>query len=189
MSRPSTQPPVRTSQRWLIVAVVCALFAGGATVYLAMPRARLIPSAGELAPADDPKAAELFPWYRAVNENCAKYDQAPGDAERAEALSANERLIAATVIAPTRGSLEAKRLSSDGGQMQFTIAVGSVKFKPSLVHPILADTPEFEVLNKLSLGQCVRFSVRTLTAASILERSKVCDKDYFAQFASIETCE
>lgn len=189
MARPSSQPPARPSQRWLIAALACAVLAGGAVVYIALPRARLDPTAAEPVPADDPQAAEHLPWFRAVNENCVMYDRAAGDVERAQALSANERLIASTVIAPTRGKLESKRLTSDGGQMQFTIAVGSVKFKPSLVHPILADTPEFELLSKLELGQCVRFSVRSLTAASILERSKVCDKDYFAQFASIQACD
>lgn len=160
------------------------LVALGAGVYLTI-EVRIEPN----PVADhDPAAEQALPWLKRVAENCARYDRAEQDAERAVVLRDNSRLVASTVVASARGRLESKRVSSDGSQVLFTIAVGSAKFKPSLLHPILADTEMFDSVQAAPIGACMQFSVRTLTAASILERSKVCDKDYFADFAVIEPC-
>lgn len=156
----------------------------GAGVYLTVKtRTEPVPAAPR-----DPEAEQVLPWLKRVAENCERYDRATQDAERAQALRDNARLVASTVVASARGRLESKRVSSDGSQVLFTIAVGTAKFKPSLLHPILADTEMFERVQQAPIGACLQFSVRTLTAASILERSKVCDLDYFADFAVIEAC-
>ncbi|MEZ4231326.1 MAG: hypothetical protein R3B89_19265 [Polyangiaceae bacterium] len=156
----------------------------GAGIYLTV-ETRIEPP---VAAIRDPEAEQALPWLKRVAENCERYDRAEQDAERAQALKDNARLVASTVIASARGRLESKRVSSDGSQVLFTIAVGSAKFKPSLLHPIHADTEMFQHVQDAPIGACMQFSVRTLTAASILERSKVCDKDYFADFAAVELC-
>ena len=184
---PHSSPPVhqrRPIRRSLILGALCMLVALGAGVALTV-KIRVEPAP---AAERDPAAEQALPWLKRVAQNCERYDRAEQDDERAQVLKDNARLVASTVVASARGRLESKRVSSDGSQVLFTLAVGSAKFKPSLLHPIHADTEMFERVQEAPIGSCLQFSVRTLTAASILERSKVCDKDYFADFAAIEPC-
>jgi hypothetical protein len=58
----------------------------------------------------------------------------------------------------------------------------------SVFSTISRDNPVYAQAADLSEKQCVRVSGQVRGAASIVERSKVCDLDYYLDFESIEPC-
>ncbi|MBX3183242.1 MAG: hypothetical protein KIT72_04265 [Polyangiaceae bacterium] len=182
---PVVDPPRRPSWvRWALgglVALMALTLVG--LRYRAHRAAR-----GEVSLPDESETLSQLPWLSEASRHCARYDQATTALERQRAIEAHDGLLASLRLVDVTAELESKRVSSDGGQIQFTLAVGHAKFKPSLRTPILAGTSEFLLLGQLASGSCVRFTARAVTPASILERSKVCDTDFFTEFEALEAC-
>ena len=58
----------------------------------------------------------------------------------------------------------------------------------SLFEPIYAGEKVYRQVENLQENSCVNFSISKLRPSSVLERSKVCDLEYFAGFTNVEPC-
>ena len=136
----------------------------------------------------DRAAAAKLPWMATFDATCKRYRAASSEADRKRMNQEQEALIRRTTIPLTNGTLEKKRMSEDGSSMDITIGVGSAKFQTGLLNELETGTSSQLVVDKIPEGSCIRFSARSLTIASLLEGSRTCDKDFIADFATIEPC-
>jgi hypothetical protein len=135
------------------------------------------------------QAAAALPWIAQVQDNCRRYEAAPNDIQKSEIFNENEEFIAAQRLDGVRGELSRLSTSQGGATLELAVTVGAATFKTgSLFQTIDRGDPVYEQASQLSKGQCVRLSGRVRDAASVMERSKVCDLDYHLDFESIEAC-
>ncbi|MBL8918107.1 MAG: zinc ribbon domain-containing protein [Myxococcaceae bacterium] len=139
------------------------------------------------APA--PEVAQQLPWIATVNDNCAKYKAAPNEIKKSAIYNENEALIAKTKVTNISGKLVALRTDQGGDELSLKIKVGDVDFHTeSLFGAIKKGSAVYNAAAEMTVGQCVVFSASSLKASSMVERSKVCDTEYFAVFTSIAPC-
>jgi hypothetical protein len=135
------------------------------------------------------EAASALPWVAQVQENCQRYEAAPNDIKKSDIFNANEAFIAGQRVDGALGQLTRLRTSQGGGSLELAVKVGSATFQTgSVFSTISRDNPVYAQAADLSEKQCVRVSGQVRSAASIVERSKVCDLDYYLDFESIEPC-
>lgn len=144
------------------------------------------PSDAPAAPA--PEVAQL-PWITTVNDNCAKYKAAPNEIKKSAIFNENETLISKAKVSNVTGKLAALRTDQGGDELSLKIKVGEVDFHTeSLFGAIKKGSAVYNAAAEMTVGQCVVFSASSLKASSMVERSKVCDTEYFAVFTSIAPC-
>jgi hypothetical protein len=136
----------------------------------------------------DSEAAGL-PFISEVKANCDKYKSAPNDIKKSAIFTANEETLSTVSLKDVRGVLKSMRTTQGGGELSIRIDVGEVEFKTeSLFAAIKKGTPVYDAVTDMTVDQCVVFSAEGLKASSVVEKSKVCDTEYFAKFTSVKPC-
>lgn len=139
--------------------------------------------------AELPAASNAFPWLAQVKQNCDAYDAAPNDIKKSAIFRANEGLLGRVSVQNARGKLAMLRTNQGGSELSLAVKADGAEFKTeSMFAPIRQGTPIYDVASELKVGDCVVFSVKKIETASLIERSKVCSADYFADFASLAPC-
>jgi hypothetical protein len=93
------------------------------------------------------------------------------------------------VAAHARGTLAQLSTNQGGSELTLGIKVGEVEFTTeALFAPVKKGSPVYKAAAELREGQCVVFSADKLEPSSMLEESKVCDLDYFANFTAMKPC-
>lgn len=136
----------------------------------------------------DREAAAKLPFMATFDANCKAYRAATSPADKARIAKEQQAFVSRSTIAVTTGTLKDKRPSADKTELDFTIAVGSAEFSTGLLGAVEQDTRPYLTVDKIPEGGCIRFSARSLTIASLLESSRACDKDFVADFATLEPC-
>lgn len=72
-----------------------------------------------------------------------------------------------------------------GGGLTLEVRVGEATFENGVFSGIEAGSPVYQQAANLQEGQCVIVSGTVESAASVLERSKVCDLDYYVAWSSV----
>jgi hypothetical protein len=124
-----------------------------------------------------------------VQDRCVRYEAAPNDIKKSEIFNENEAFIAEQRLDGVNAELTRLYTSQGGGSLELTVQLGAAEFKTgSLMNTIRRGDPVYDQASELTKGQCVLVSGRVRGAASVVERSKVCDLDYYLDFESIEPC-
>lgn len=130
-----------------------------------------------------------MPWIATVQANCSRYQSAPNDIQKSAIFNENERLIRGQELSDIEGELTALRTDQGGETLRLEVDVGDVHFETDGFGGIPRRSPIYQAASTMREGQCVRISGRVTEAASVVERSKVCDLDYRLSFSSIGPCE
>lgn len=131
-----------------------------------------------------------LPWMSTVIENCAAYKAAPNDIKKSDVFNRNQAHLTGVNVADARGTLTMLSTSQGGDELRLGIKVGDVEFKTgSLFYAINRGSPVYAAASEMTRGQCVIFSASNIKAASLMERSQVCDFEYLANISSLAPCQ
>ncbi len=134
-------------------------------------------------------AAKTLPWVADVRSKCRAYRAAPNDIKRSEIYRAVAFSLKAVRIKQAKGRLAVLATTQGGDELRLVIEVGEVTLQTeSLFGPIKRGSRVYKQASGLREGSCVVFSARGVKPASMMERSMVCDLDYFARFTSVAGC-
>jgi hypothetical protein len=137
------------------------------------------------APAKDPEPA----WVATVRANCERYKAAPNEIKKSAVFNENETLLKSSGVEKVRGTLKRLSTTQGGEQLSLVVTMGDLEFATeALFGPIKKGSPVYNAAADLTVGQCVIFSAKGLRASSVVEESKVCDTEYYANFTAIGPC-
>lgn len=137
-------------------------------------------------------AAEMtasLPWVKDVQSACKRYKDAPNQIKKSAIFKENEEALADVTVDDVKGELKSLATNQGGAELRLQIDVGSVEFKTeSMFAAIKKGSDVYDAAENMKEGDCVRFSAKKIKAASIVEQSKVCDTEYFAEFTKLRPC-
>ena len=185
------QPPPKKSRLWLWLLLgiggVLMLCSGLAVVGAMASGEKGTASAGPGAVAP---AAQQLPWISLMQGNCDRYKAAPNDIKKSAIFKENEEMLEGTSLTDVRGKLTMLQTDQGGDELKLTVKVGDATFTTeSVFSAIKKGSPVYEAAAELTEGQCVVVSASKIKTSSMLEQSKVCDLDFFADFTAIRACE
>ncbi|EYF05991.1 hypothetical protein [Chondromyces apiculatus] len=202
---PPPPPPKKTNTRtilaigcggfWVLVTLIGVLGKRGADSTSASgtttvaPSSSATPSTPPRRAAPAPGPSEL-PWLATVKENCAEYRDAPNDIKRSAIFNAHKSFVRAMKLTDVRGTLTTISTNQGGSDLTLKIEVGDdVEFTTeALFAPVKKGSQVYRAAAEMREGQCVVFSADKLEPSSMMEMSKVCDTEYFANFTSLKPC-
>ena len=142
----------------------------------------------EIQQQEQAATAATLPWIDTVRANCARYEAAPNEIRKSEVFNENEQFIGGTQLSDVQGTLESMRTSQGGGGLTIKVAVGAATFANGPLDGIGSSSPLYQAAGDLVEDGCVQFSATVRGAASVVERSKVCDLDYYVDWTSVGPC-
>jgi hypothetical protein len=176
----------------LAFAGVVVLSFGGCAVLMIVGAAKVANNTAKAkteAAAQLSNAAAAVPWVASVQQNCEAYKAAPNEIKKSDVFRANDEVLSAASLNQVRGKLTRMRTNQGGSELDLTIEVGGVEFKTeSLLEAIKRGTPVYEAASAMQEGQCVTFTADKVRSSSLVEQSKVCDLEYFANFTRLSNC-
>jgi len=182
------QPPVPQPKKsklwlWLLLGVGGLLFTCGG---LAAIGAAL---GGDSASAGPMQEVTQMPWIGLVQGNCDAYKAAPNDIKKSAIYNETIETLKGVSISGSQGKLTNLRTNQGGSMLDIGIDVGRASFKnKALFSTIKKGSPIYEAASNMTEGQCVIFSAEKVEPASVVERSKVCDLDYYVEFTELRAC-
>lgn len=171
------------------LCIISSIIGGGKSDKGGGASAQTAPAAVANAPPKAAPEVEQLPWISTVSANCTKYKAAPNEIKKSAIYNENEALITKTKVSNVKGKLTQLRTDQGGAELSLEIKVGDVEFKTeSVFAAIKKGSGVYAAATEMTVGQCVVFSAAKLEAASLVEESKVCDPEYFANITSIAPC-
>jgi len=140
-------------------------------------------------PAPKADEAPAPSWVATVKDNCGRYKAAPNEIKKSAIFTENEALLQRSGVDEIKGKLTRLSTGQGGDRLSLKITVGDLEFATeSLFAPIKKGSAVYNAAAEMTVGQCVMFSAKGLKASSVVEQSKVCDTEYFANFTSLKPC-
>lgn len=129
-------------------------------------------------------------WIQKQKELCQTYDAALNEIKQSAIFRETIVLLHRSSVENGKGVLERIRTNQGGSELSIVVKVGnSIEFANSgLTEPIYAGSTVYQQVENLQENSCVNFSISKLRPSSVLERSKVCDLEYWAVFTNVEPC-
>jgi hypothetical protein len=144
-------------------------------------------SAPQTSRKDQEQAA--LPWVAEVHANCERYKGAPNEIKKSAIFNENAALVAKASVKSVKGKLARLSTNQGGDELTIEVDVGDVELSTEgLMSPIRKGSAIYTAASEMSTGQCVVFSADHFKPSSLVEQSKVCDTEYFANFTALAAC-
>ena len=135
------------------------------------------------------QAQSALPWVTEVRSNCERYKSAPNEIKKSAIFNDNAALVSKASVKNVKGRLARLSTNQGGDELTIEVDVGDVEFATEgLMSPIKKGSGIYNAASEMSTGQCVVFSADHFKPSSMVEQSKVCDTEYFANFTSLAAC-
>jgi hypothetical protein len=190
-----------------VLGIPCATC--GACAIIGGVAKETVPSGQPLAasPTPIPKAApakaapkvvpemlkQLNDFAESMTAHCKRYDAQPNDIKRSAVFREMESYVKGVRFTGALGELATLGTSQGGSTLRLKVVSPSSRGKlefstESVFAPIRRGSRVYKQASELVEGKCVKFSAKGLEPSSMMERSKVCDLDFFARFTEIGPC-
>ena len=189
---PGLPPPKKGMGTGTILLIVFGCLFGGCAAMCGIASKAQVKGAEarEMRQAKQQEAASVaLPWTTNVKANCAAYQAAPNEIKKSAVFNSNQQLLSGVSLQGVQGKLKRLSTNQGGGNLDLKIEVGDVEFTSRPLSPIKRGSAIYDAATEMSVGQCVTVSATNVSASSMVEQSKVCDLEYFVDFASLAPCQ
>lgn len=178
---PQPRPGMSSATKIVLIVVGCFVLLGGCSFIFLVA-----------AIASDEDEVDAGPQIELVSKSraaCAKYESAPNEIRKSEIYRLHQAWVPKNVVANARGTVESLTTDQGGDEVRLAIRASGGTFNSSpIISPIVRGTALYNGAAELAEGECVLFSARNIQSGGFLERSKVCDLDYFVEFTLLLPC-
>jgi len=129
-------------------------------------------------------------WIKKQKNLCKDYVNAPNEIKKSNIFRETVALLRNSSVNNGTGTLTRISTNQGGSYVSIIIKVGNdIEFaSKGFSSPILRGSNVYKQIENLSEGSCVKFSASEIEVGSVLEQSKVCDLEYYAEFTSVKGC-
>lgn len=202
--QPQPSPPQQKSalegSRQTIKILIAFLVIGGALWVMrrdggggASTLARIADGDSRSSPAPSGPPHSAPPFVAELQGLCRAYDAAPNEIKKSEIFRYAKQQIEGQRAFTGRGKLDQISTNQGGSELRLVIETRTNGSKQlfateSVFAPIKSGSAVYRAAANMREGECVVWSASRFESASLVERSQVCDLDFFARFTALKTC-